>query len=61
MWLLVVCCLLRKEDWEQIGRLKPEDRVNMAVGMSDVCVRVCADGVRVTLLDGSLFLSTEFS
>jgi hypothetical protein len=46
MWLLVVCCLLRKEDWERIGRLKPEDRVNLAVGMSDVCVRVCADGVR---------------
>jgi len=46
MWLLVVCCLLRKEDWERIGRLKPEERVNLAVGMSDVCVRVCADGVR---------------
>lgn len=37
---------MRKEDWERIGRLKPEDRVNLAVGMSDVCVRVCADGVR---------------
>lgn len=42
----MVCCLLRKEDWERIGRLKPEDRVNLAVGMSDVCVWVCADGVR---------------
>jgi hypothetical protein len=37
---------MRKEDWERIGRLKPEKRVNLAVGMSDVCVRVCADGVR---------------
>ena len=27
-------------------RLKPEERVNLAVGMSDVCIRVCADGVR---------------
>ncbi len=23
-----------------------EEKVNLAVGMSDVCVRVCADGVR---------------
>jgi len=29
-----------------LGRLKPEERVNLAIGMSDVCVRVCADGVR---------------
>jgi len=42
----MVCCLLRNEDWEQIGQLKPEERVNLAVGMSDDCVRVCADGVR---------------
>ncbi len=27
-------------------RLKPEERVNLAIGMSDVCVRVCAEGVR---------------
>ena len=27
-------------------RLKCEERVNLAVGMSDVCIRVCADGVR---------------
>jgi hypothetical protein len=37
---------MRKEDWERFGRLKPEDRVNLAVGMSDVCVRVCAEGIR---------------
>ena len=29
-----------------VRRLKPEERVNLAVGMSDVCIRVCADGVR---------------
>jgi len=39
-------CWLKKEDVERFGRLKPEDRVNLAIGMSDVCVRVCADGVR---------------
>ena len=27
-------------------RLKLERRVNLAIDMSDVCVRVCADGVR---------------
>jgi len=32
--------------WLSVRRLKPEERVNLAVGMSDVCVRVCADGVR---------------
>lgn len=37
---------MRKEDWERIGRLKPKERVNLAVGIGDVCVRVCADGVR---------------
>jgi len=42
----VVCCLLQKEDLERIGRLKPEERVNLAVRMSDVCVRICAEGVR---------------
>jgi len=29
-----------------VRRLKPEERVNLAIGMSDVCIRVCADGVR---------------
>ena len=29
-----------------VRSLKPEERVDLAVGMSDVCVRVCADGVR---------------
>lgn len=32
--------------WVSMRRLRPEERVNLAVGMSDVCVRVCADGVR---------------
>ncbi|HDN05564.1 MAG TPA: hypothetical protein ENF90_01050 [Candidatus Bathyarchaeota archaeon] len=26
-------------------KLKPEERVNLTVNMSDVCVRVCAEGV----------------
>lgn len=32
--------------WLSVGRLKPEERVNLAIGMVDVCVRVCADAVR---------------
>jgi len=38
-----------------VRRLRPEERVNLAVGMSDVCVRVCADGVR----DGDPSVSEE--
>lgn len=26
--------------------LKPEEKVNLAIGMTDACVRVCADAVR---------------
>ena len=35
-------------DWEE---LKPEERVDLAVGMSDVVVRVCAEGVRAQYPD----------
>lgn len=41
--------------WVSVRRLRPEERVNLAVGMSDVCVRVCADGVR----DGDPSVSEE--
>jgi len=34
---------MRMQDWR---RLKPEERVDLAVNMSDVCIRVCAEGVR---------------
>lgn len=27
-------------------RLKPEEKVEAAIGMTDACVRVCADSVR---------------
>ncbi|MEM2936506.1 MAG: hypothetical protein QW231_04955 [Candidatus Bathyarchaeia archaeon] len=27
------------------GELKPEEKVNLAIAMTDVCVRVCADAV----------------
>ena len=41
--------------WLFVRRLRPEERVDLAVGMSDVCVRVCADGVR----DGDPSISEE--
>jgi len=28
------------------SELKPEKKVNLAIGMTDVCVRICADGIR---------------
>jgi len=27
-------------------KLKPEEKVNLAIGMTDVCVRICADSIR---------------
>ena len=33
------------EDLSQC-KLRPEEKVNLAIGMTDVCVRVCADAVR---------------
>jgi hypothetical protein len=32
--------------WLSVDKLKPEDKVNLAIGMTDVCVRVCADGIK---------------
>ncbi len=29
-----------------MSKLKPDEMVGLAVGMSDVCIRVCAEGVR---------------
>jgi len=26
--------------------MKPEEKVNIAINMTDVCVRICADGIR---------------
>jgi hypothetical protein len=29
-----------------IRRLKPEEKVNLAINMTDVCVRICADALK---------------
>jgi hypothetical protein len=34
------------EDWERLGRLPPEVKVDMAIEMTDLAVSVCAEGIR---------------
>jgi len=31
---------------ERLGRLQPEEKVAIAIDMTDACVRVCASGIR---------------
>jgi hypothetical protein len=33
-------------NWERLGHLKPEEKVMLAIDMTDVCVQVCANGIR---------------
>ena len=35
-----------EENVERLGRLKPNEKVAIAIEMTDVCVRICADGIR---------------
>jgi len=37
---------LREAGLERVGRLKPEEKVNMAIEMTEAMVRVCLDGIR---------------
>ncbi|MCW3993632.1 MAG: hypothetical protein NWE85_03585 [Candidatus Bathyarchaeota archaeon] len=32
-------------------RLRPEEKVNVAIDMSDCCVRICAEGIRAQFPD----------
>ena len=34
------------DDSEQLGYLKPEQKVQIAIDMTDGCMRICADGIR---------------
>jgi hypothetical protein len=31
---------------ERLGRLKPEEKIAIAIDMTDACVRICGDGIR---------------
>lgn len=35
-----------EDDSERLGHLKPEQKVLIAIDMTDGCMRVCADGIR---------------
>jgi hypothetical protein len=34
------------ENVKRLGSLKPEEKVAIAMDMTDACVRVCADGIK---------------
>jgi hypothetical protein len=34
------------EEWRRLGHLKSEDKVQMCIDMTDVCVNICASGIR---------------
>jgi len=34
------------KDWVRLGRLKPEEKVRIAIDMTDAIVGVCAEGIR---------------
>jgi hypothetical protein len=40
-----------EKDRERLGRLKPEEKVALALDMTDGCVRVCAEGIRTQCPD----------
>ena len=34
------------ENAESLGRLKPEQKVAIAIDMTDACLQICADGIK---------------
>lgn len=36
----------REKQWERLGKLQPEEKVDMALDMSDFVLRVCAAGIK---------------
>jgi hypothetical protein len=34
------------DDAQRLGSLKPNQKVAIAIDMTDICVRICADGIR---------------
>ena len=39
------------KDTRRLGNLKPEEKVAIAIDMTDACVRICATGVRAQCPD----------
>jgi hypothetical protein len=47
MLLKAETCILKTGQSElYFAKLKPEEKVELAVSMTDACVRMCADGIR---------------
>ena len=40
------CGLLMDKYWERLGLLKPEEKVQICMEMTDGCVRICAEGIK---------------
>jgi len=34
------------KDWKHLGSLKPEEKVLLAIDLTDCCLQICADGIR---------------
>ena len=39
------------KDTRRLGSLKPEEKVAIAIDMTDACVRICATGIRAQCPD----------
>jgi hypothetical protein len=37
---------MEDDNWRRLGRLTSEQKVQIAIEMTDGCVQVCADGIR---------------
>lgn len=34
------------KNWKRLGRLKPEEKLALAIEMTDACVSICAAGIK---------------
>ena len=39
---------MNNDDWERLGRLKPEEKVALCLDMTEACVQTCAAGIRAS-------------
>jgi len=44
--IVLSVCVSVDERLKRVGRLKPEEKVAMAISMTDACVRICAEGIK---------------
>ena len=42
-----MCCMSKREmDWERLGHLPGEVKLDMCLDMSDAVVRICGEGIK---------------